>query len=37
MDVDAVVKLIAAHPATGMHLAHRMWSFFVYDNPSPRI
>ena len=36
MIVDDVVKLICAHPATGLHLAHRMWSFFVYDNPSPQ-
>jgi hypothetical protein len=34
MGVDEVVKLVAAHPATGKHLASRMWSFFVYDNPS---
>ncbi len=34
MDVDDVVKIVAAHPATGKHLASRMWSFFVYDNPS---
>lgn len=34
MDVGDVVKIVAAHPATGKHLASRMWSFFVYDNPS---
>lgn len=36
MTVDEVIKIICAHPATGMHLASRMWSFFVYDNPSPQ-
>ena len=36
MTVDDVVKIICAHPATGAHLAHRMWRFFVYDNPSPQ-
>ena len=36
MTVDEVVKLVCAHPTTGMHIARRMWSFFVYDNPSPR-
>jgi hypothetical protein len=35
MGVDEVVKIVCAHPATGKHLAGRMWSFFVYDNPSP--
>jgi uncharacterized protein (DUF1800 family) len=36
MTVDDVVRIICAHPATGAHLAHRMWRFFVYDNPSPQ-
>ena len=36
MTVDDVVKIICAHPTTGAHLAHRMWRFFVYDNPSPQ-
>ena len=36
MTVDDVVRLVCAHPATGAHLARRMWRFFVYDNPSPR-
>jgi uncharacterized protein (DUF1800 family) len=34
MGVDDVVRLVCAHPATGKHLAWRMWSFFVYENPS---
>jgi uncharacterized protein (DUF1800 family) len=29
-----VISLVCAHPATPGHLARRMWSFFVYDNPS---
>jgi uncharacterized protein (DUF1800 family) len=29
-----VIQLVCAHPATGRHLAFRMWSFFVYENPS---
>ena len=36
MTVDDVVRIICAHPATGAHLAQRMWRFFVYDNPSPQ-
>ncbi len=36
MTVDEVIRIVCAHPATGMHLARRMWSFFVYDNPSPQ-
>ncbi|HET8905676.1 MAG TPA: DUF1800 domain-containing protein [Ktedonobacterales bacterium] len=36
MAVEDIVRLVCAHPATGMHLARRMWSFFVYDNPSPQ-
>ncbi|MGE5335196.1 MAG: DUF1800 domain-containing protein [Nitrososphaerota archaeon] len=36
MTVDEVVRIICAHPATGMHLASRMWRFFVYDNPTPQ-
>jgi hypothetical protein len=36
MTVDDVIRIVCAHPATGMHLARRMWSFFVYDNPSPQ-
>ena len=36
MTVDDVVKIICAHPTTGAHLAHRMWRFSVYDNPSPK-
>jgi uncharacterized protein (DUF1800 family) len=34
LGLDDVVKLVCAHPATGRHLAFRMWSFFVYENPS---
>ena len=34
MGLDDVVKLVCAHPATGKHIAWRMWSFFVYENPS---
>lgn len=34
MGLREVVKLVCAHPATGKHLAYRMWSFFVAENPS---
>ncbi|HLZ25164.1 MAG TPA: DUF1800 domain-containing protein [Ktedonobacterales bacterium] len=34
MGLDDVVKLVCAHPSTGYHIAWRMWSFFVYENPS---
>ncbi|MGZ3639046.1 MAG: DUF1800 domain-containing protein [Ktedonobacterales bacterium] len=33
LGLDDVVKIICAHPATGRHIAWRMWSFFVYENP----
>ncbi|HKW23432.1 MAG TPA: DUF1800 domain-containing protein, partial [Ktedonobacterales bacterium] len=36
MTVEDVIKIVCAHPATGTHIARRMWSFFVYDNPSPQ-
>src|SRR6185437_2669938 len=36
MTVDDVIKIVCAHPATDTHIARRMWSFFVYDNPSPQ-
>lgn len=29
-----VISIVCAHPATPGHLARRMWSFFIYDNPS---
>jgi uncharacterized protein (DUF1800 family) len=34
LGVDDVVRIVCAHPATGKHIAWRMWSFFVYENPS---
>jgi uncharacterized protein (DUF1800 family) len=34
LGLDDVVSIVCAHPATGYHLAWRMWSFFVYENPS---
>src|SRR5260221_2196374 len=34
MGVNDVVKLVCAHPTTGKHIAFRMWSFFVSENPS---
>ena len=34
MGLDDVVRLVCAHPSTGYHLAWRMWSFFVSENPS---
>jgi len=41
MALDDVVKLVCAHPATGRHIAWRMWNFFVYElesstNPTAR-
>jgi uncharacterized protein (DUF1800 family) len=34
LGLSDVVRLVCAHPTTGHHIAWRMWSFFVYDNPS---
>jgi uncharacterized protein (DUF1800 family) len=34
LEMKDVIQLVCAHPATGRHLAYRMWSFFVYENPS---
>ena len=34
MGLDDVVRLVCAHPATPRYIAWRMWSFFVYENPS---
>jgi uncharacterized protein (DUF1800 family) len=34
LDMKDVIQLVCAHPSTGRHLAYRMWSFFVYENPS---
>ncbi len=34
LGLDDIVKILCAHPATGRHIAWRMWSFFVYENPS---
>jgi hypothetical protein len=34
LGLSDVVRLVCAHPTTGRHVAQRMWSFFVYDNPS---
>ena len=34
MGLDDVVRLVCAHPSTGYHIAWRMWSFFVSENPS---
>jgi uncharacterized protein (DUF1800 family) len=35
LGLEDVVSIVCAHPATAGHLARLMWSFFVYDNPSP--
>lgn len=35
LGLDDVVRIVCAHPSTGYHLAWRLWSFFVYENPSP--
>jgi Protein of unknown function (DUF1800) len=34
LGMSDVIKLVCAIPSTGRHLAFRMWSFFVYENPS---
>lgn len=34
MGLSDVVKLVCAHPTTAHHVAWRMWSFFVWENPS---
>lgn len=34
MGLADVVRLVCAHPSTPKHIAWRMWSFFVYENPS---
>ncbi len=34
LEMKDVIQLVCAHPSTGHHLAYRMWSFFVYENPS---
>ncbi len=34
MGLDDVVRLVCAHPSTGYHIAWRMWSFFVSENPT---
>ncbi len=34
LGLSDVVKLVCSHPSTAHHVAWRMWSFFVYDNPS---
>ncbi|HEY7976088.1 MAG TPA: DUF1800 domain-containing protein, partial [Ktedonobacterales bacterium] len=34
LGLSDVVSIVCAHPATPGHIARRMWSYFVYDNPS---
>ena len=34
LEMKDVIQIVCAHPSTGRHLAYRMWSFFVYENPS---
>ncbi|HEX9069691.1 MAG TPA: DUF1800 domain-containing protein [Ktedonobacterales bacterium] len=34
LSAQEVVRIVCAHPATGRHLAFRLWSFFVAENPS---
>lgn len=34
LGLSDVVKLVCAHPTTAHHVAWRMWSFFVWENPS---
>ncbi|MBI3965846.1 MAG: DUF1800 domain-containing protein [Chloroflexi bacterium] len=34
---EDVVDLVVAHPATGPHLAAKLWAFFAYDNPETAV
>src|SRR5579883_2103187 len=34
LGLSDVVRLVCSHPTTGSHIAWRMWSFFVWDNPT---
>ena len=34
LGLDDVVRIVCAHPSAGYHLANRLWTFFVYENPS---
>jgi uncharacterized protein (DUF1800 family) len=34
LGLSDVVRLVCSHPTTGTHIAWRMWSFFVWDNPT---
>jgi uncharacterized protein (DUF1800 family) len=34
LEMKDVIQLVCAHPSTGRHLAYRMWSFFVYEDPA---
>lgn len=34
LDLNDVITILCAKPATATHLSRRMWSFFVWDNPS---
>jgi uncharacterized protein (DUF1800 family) len=34
LEMKDVIQLVCAHPSTGRHLAYRLWSFFVFENPS---
>jgi uncharacterized protein (DUF1800 family) len=34
LGLSDVVKLVCAHPTTAQHIAWRMWSFFVWENPT---
>ncbi len=34
LDYHDVIRIVAAHPATGPHICTRIFSFFVHENPS---
>lgn len=34
LGLSDVVRLVCSHPTTATHIAARMWSFFVWDNPT---
>jgi len=36
-DGDSLIKLLATHPKTAEHLAHKLWEYFAYPDPDPAV
>ncbi len=36
-DGDAVLGLLANHPQTARHLCRKLWTYFAYDDPDPKL